>query len=841
MIPVQRLSELDGPALDRLLVRGRLGDPEVVDAVAALVAEVRTEGDAALRAQTARFDGVELDALEVPRPAWDGALAAVDATVVEALEQAADAIRRFHAAQLPEPLEREVAPGLVLGRRPDPLQRVGVYAPGGRAAYPSSVLMGVVPARVAGVDEVVVCSPPGKGGRPPDLVMAACAVAGADRLFALGGAGAVAAMAYGTDSVPRVDRIVGPGNAYVTEAKRQVTTAVAIDSPAGPSEILILADGTADPETVAIELIAQAEHDPDAGVVLVTWAAPVAEATAEALARLVPQTPRREIVEAALETAGGLLVADDAADAVAFAERYAPEHMLILTADPRATLRDVRAAGTVFLGPRSSNAYGDYATGANHVLPTGGLARSYSGLSIDDFFRWTTWQEVRSDEAARALADIAVPLAEAEGLPGHAAAARYAAGSTPGGGDGSGDEARDGSDGSGRAGGTVSPAPRRPYRAMQHYDPKRPELALDLSANTNLWGPCPAALDALDAYDSATDYPTVYGSRLKAAVAAAWSVDGSRVVTGCGSDDVLDSAIRAFCDPGAVVAFPAPTFPMADVFARMNGARPGPVRMAPDGTLEDGALDVLAAADVVYLCRPNNPTGAMIDRDVVLELLDRARGIVLIDEAYGEFAGAGQAGPEPGSGRSGGGPVGSSLPAGVSLLEPALASGRGVVTRTLSKAYGLAGLRVGYAIGPTSIIRAIELSRGPYKVSGPAEAAAAAAVTHGRDWVRGIVDGTVAGRQRLAGALRTRGFGVVEGEANFVLAATGPGNAVTIKAGLADRGIGVRAFEGLDGVGDAIRVTVGPPESMDRFLNALDDVLAAGVRLSVPDDLEVWP
>ncbi|MDX1673299.1 MAG: histidinol dehydrogenase, partial [Longimicrobiales bacterium] len=349
MIPVQRLADLDAAARDRLLVRGRLGDADVVDVVTALVAEVRREGDAALRAQTARFDGVELETLEVPREAWDRELATIAPAVVDALEGAADAIRGFHAAQLPEPMEREPAPGLVLGRRPDPLRRVGVYAPGGRAAYPSSVLMGVLPARVAGVDEVVVCSPPGPDGRPSPLVMAAAAVAGADRLFALGGAGAVAAMAYGTRSVPRVDRIVGPGNAYVTEAKRQVTTAVAIDSPAGPSEILILADATADPETVAVELIAQAEHDPDASAVLVTPARDVAEAAADALRRLVPDTPRREIVEASLESAGALLVADGMAEALAFAEAYAPEHLLILTADPRTELAGVRAAGTVFL------------------------------------------------------------------------------------------------------------------------------------------------------------------------------------------------------------------------------------------------------------------------------------------------------------------------------------------------------------------------------------------------------------------------------------------------------------------------------------------------------------
>ncbi|MEJ2503381.1 MAG: histidinol dehydrogenase, partial [Gemmatimonadota bacterium] len=427
MIAVSRLSSLDDDALDRLLVRGRTGDPDVREAVAGLLADIRRDGDAALRAQTARFDAIELESIEVDRSAWDRALASLAPELRDGLRRAAASIRRFHEAQRPEPLEREVAPGLVLGRRPDPLRRVGVYAPGGRAAYPSSVLMGVVPARVAGVDEVIVCSPPGPDGLPSPLVMAACAVGGADRLFALGGTAAIGAMAYGTGSVPACDRIVGPGNAYVMEAKLQVASVTGIDSPAGPSELLVIADATADPETVAIEMIAQAEHDPDAAVVLVTTDADLAGDTAAALDRLVSGTPRRAIVEASLASAGALLVADSDADAAAFAERYAPEHLLILTAEPRRTLAAIRAAGTVFLGPRSSVAYGDYATGANHVLPTGGLARSYSGLAVDDFVRWTTWQEVSTDHAATELARVAAPLADAEGLPGHAAAARWAA------------------------------------------------------------------------------------------------------------------------------------------------------------------------------------------------------------------------------------------------------------------------------------------------------------------------------------------------------------------------------------------------------------------------------
>jgi histidinol dehydrogenase len=282
----------------------------------------------------------------------------------------------------------------------------------------------VVPARVAGVGEIVVCSPPNRAdGRPSAVVLAAAALAGATQLFALGGAGAIAAMAYGTESVPRVDRIVGPGNAYVAEAKLQVATAVAIDSPAGPSELLVLADDSADPMLVARELLAQAEHDRLAAVVAVTTNARLAQAIHAALDALLAEQPRRDICAVALGGQGAVLSADSLDDAIAFANLYAPEHLLLLARDLDGALAKLRNAGTVFVGPSASVAFGDYMTGANHVLPTGGLARSYSGLSTLDFVRWTTYQRVSSAAAGRMAADVAA-FADAEGLPGHAMAAR---------------------------------------------------------------------------------------------------------------------------------------------------------------------------------------------------------------------------------------------------------------------------------------------------------------------------------------------------------------------------------------------------------------------------------
>src|SRR5207237_1730717 len=265
-------------------------------------------------------------------------------------------------------------------------------APGGRAAYPSSVLMGVIPARVAGVGEVVLCSPPDQSGRPSQSVLAAAAISGVDRVFAIGGAGAIAALAYGTATVPRVDRIVGPGNSYVVEAKLQVAADVGIDSPAGPSELLVVADETASPDAVAREILAQAEHDPLAVVVVVAIGGDIAGRIEEELAhRLLPQ-PRAEIIGAALRGRGALLAADSVNAAIDFANAFAPEHLLLACGDPALAATRARNAGTICLGVTSSVTFGDYMTGANHVLPTGGTARFYSGLSVLDFMRWTTVQ-----------------------------------------------------------------------------------------------------------------------------------------------------------------------------------------------------------------------------------------------------------------------------------------------------------------------------------------------------------------------------------------------------------------------------------------------------------------
>jgi histidinol dehydrogenase len=420
--PIASLSHDDRRTL---FDRSTSADETVRRQTAEIIARVQRDGDTALREMALTFDGATLDALEIPRAVWAHALEQMVPELRAALQRTVRNVRAAHTAFLPAAVEVETEAGIRVGRRPDPLRRVGVYAPGGRATYPSSLIMGVVPAKVAGVQEVIVCSPATATGRPSDVVLAAAELAGADRLFAIGGAGAIAALSYGTSSVPRVDRVIGPGNAWVAEAKLQCAGAVAIDSPAGPSELLVIADDTADPTVVAREMLAQAEHDPRAAVVCVTIGELPAQRIQAALDALLPACDRAPIIRQSFAFAGAVLHCTSLADAVQFANEWAAEHLLLALSPATldATFAALRGAGTVFLGESSSVSFGDYMTGANHVLPTGGLSRCYSGLSTLDFIRWTSWQRV-TPLAAAALADDVGRFADSEGLPNHAAAAR---------------------------------------------------------------------------------------------------------------------------------------------------------------------------------------------------------------------------------------------------------------------------------------------------------------------------------------------------------------------------------------------------------------------------------
>ena len=411
-------------ALEALLAWEAGEAAEVEATVRAILEDVRARGDAALLEYTARFDGLELpgpEALELPAAALDEALAAIPAGLREALETAAARIRAYAERQRLESWRYTELDGTVLGQQVTPLDRVGLYVPGGRAAYPSSVLMNAIPAKVAGVGELVMVVPTPRGERNP-LVLAAARIAGVDRVFRIGGAQAVAALAYGTGTVPAVDKIVGPGNIYVATAKRLVFGVVGIDMVAGPSEILVISDGGSDPAWIAMDLFSQAEHDEDAQAILLSPDKAFLDAVADEIRARLPEMARREIIGRSLARRGALIETRDLEEAADIANRIAPEHLELAVDDPEALLARIRHAGAVFLGRHTPEALGDYCAGPNHVLPTARTARFSSPLGVYDFQKRSSIIGCSPEGGAR-LARVAAALARGEGLEAHARSA----------------------------------------------------------------------------------------------------------------------------------------------------------------------------------------------------------------------------------------------------------------------------------------------------------------------------------------------------------------------------------------------------------------------------------
>jgi histidinol dehydrogenase len=401
-------------------------DASIERTVLDILAAIRQRGNDALLEFTRKFDQLDVhDAhhLELPRGELDKALAGLSHEQREALETAAQRIRAFHERQRVEGWTYTEADGTVLGQRVTPLDRVGLYVPGGKAAYPSSVLMNAIPAKVAGVGELIMVVPTPGGERNP-LVLAAAAIAGVDRVFTIGGAQAVGALAYGTATVPQVDKIVGPGNAYVANAKRHVFGTVGIDMIAGPSEILIIADGTTPPDWVAMDLFSQAEHDELAQSILICPDATYLDAVTESIERLLPQMPRAGVIRTSLIDRGALIQVKDLAEACAISNRIAPEHLELSVQEPAALLPQIRHAGAIFMGAYSSESLGDYCAGPNHVLPTSGSARFSSPLGVYDFQKRSSLIHV-SQAGAQTLGRIASSLAEGEGLTAHARSADF--------------------------------------------------------------------------------------------------------------------------------------------------------------------------------------------------------------------------------------------------------------------------------------------------------------------------------------------------------------------------------------------------------------------------------
>lgn len=416
MISRYNLSEI---SIDQILCRDIREEKNVDAIVDEIIADVRANGDSALKKYAEKFDRAKLDALEVSKEEIDAAFARVDVKFIETLELARDNIREFHRHQIHENFVITGKNGTVMGQRYQPIEKVGLYVPGGTASYPSTVLMDSIPAKLAGVKELVIVTPPAPDGTIPDAILAAAKVAGVDRIFKMGGAQAVAALAYGTESVPQVDKIVGPGNVFVATAKRKVFGQVAIDMIAGPSEILVLADDGCNARCVAADLLSQAEHDRLATAVLVTTSARLADAVADELERQIPLLPRADIARESIDVNGKIILCDSMDDAIRASNAIAPEHLELCVEEPFALLDRIVNAGSVFMGRNVPEALGDYLAGPNHTLPTSGTARFSSPLSVDDFVKKSSFLYYSKDALKDVCGNVAM-FARMEGLEAHA-------------------------------------------------------------------------------------------------------------------------------------------------------------------------------------------------------------------------------------------------------------------------------------------------------------------------------------------------------------------------------------------------------------------------------------
>ena len=426
---LKRLSTSDGdfiPTLDKLVAWNTVSDATIESRVAEIIQQVRSKGDQALVEYSNQFDHRTLKSAEdfyVSTEALQQALESIDTETREALEAAAARITEYHKHQSHESWQYEESDGSMLGQRVTPLDRVGLYVPGGKASYPSSVLMSCIPAKIAGVEEIIMAVPAPEDELNP-IVLAAAAIAGVNKVFTIGGAQAVAAMAYGTETIPQVDKIVGPGNIYVATAKRMVFGAVGLDMVAGPTEILIICDGKTDPDWIAMDLFSQAEHDENAQAILLSWDKKHLDAVYQSIARLLPEMERKEIIAESLANRGALIEVADQKEAIMLSNRIAPEHLELSVEDPELWLSELRHAGAIFMGRYTAEALGDYSAGPSHVLPTSATARFSSPLSVYDFQKRTSLIYC-SPEGASELGKIASVLGRGEALTAHARSAEY--------------------------------------------------------------------------------------------------------------------------------------------------------------------------------------------------------------------------------------------------------------------------------------------------------------------------------------------------------------------------------------------------------------------------------
>jgi histidinol-phosphate aminotransferase len=805
---MQRLvwSELDAAGRAAALARpAQRSDPALLGAVREIVDAVRDGGWDALARIAERIDGEAPRRVPVAGPAAE-ARRMLAPDQIAAIELAHRNVTAFHADSLPREHAVETMPGLTCRKVWRPLDRVGLYIPGGKTPLFSTLLMLAVPAQCAGVEEIVVVTPPRPGGGLDPVVALAAELCGIEAIWTVGGAQAIAALAFGAGEIPAVAKICGPGNAWVAEAKTYASAlpgGPAIDMPAGPSELLVLADDSAGPATVAADLLSQAEHDPHAQVLLVTPAPALADAVERELSAQVPALPRAEIAGASLAQARLVLV-DDLDQGLAVANGYAPEHLSLAVADPEPLIGRVRNAGAVFAGHQAAESFGDYLAGSSHVLPTDGAARSWSGISVYSFLKAMTVQQITPEAAARVAAPAAA-LARLEGLEAHARAADARLSPLP--------LAR-GDQGVGRAERAAGPPPAPPASGRGVARLARPEIlalpAFDISANANSFFP-PDAI-RLDANENpfgplvegslagdVNRYPEPQPASLKAAIAALYGIGPDNLIVTRGADDAIDVIVRTFCERGDAVALCQPTFSAYAHFAELQGARLIETRLNKDFDFEPEPFLVAVAGQrpkLAFLCSPNNPTGNPIATADVLRVCEALPDtIVVLDEAYIEFS------DQP------------------SLAVEATRRPNLLVLRTLSKAYGIAGARIGAAIGAAETIALVARALPPYPLPSLSIAAALATLSPSRRPVHEERIARIkAERARVAEALAASPIvrSIRSGGGNFLFLEVDEPQALADRL----RRLGIRVRFRPNAAPGGVRLTIGTPVENDAALAA---------------------
>lgn len=761
--------------LQAALIRPSLASENLSSLIQSVFTEVKTNGDSALEAYSKQFDQVELltKDFKVTEAEMQAAELLLDSNLKQAIQTAAANIDRFHQAQQQRVVEIETSPGVFCWRKSVPIQTVGLYIPGGSAPLFSTVLMLGLPAKIANCPKRILCTPPSKDGTVNPAILYAAKVAGITEIYKVGGAQAIAAMTYGTATIPKVDKLFGPGNQYVTAAKQFAQgLGVPIDLPAGPSEVLVAADDSVSPAFIAADLLAQAEHGADSQVVLLTDSEKLVDQVQVALIEQMKRLPRAEIASNALQNSTAIVVEAESWSAIV--NEYAPEHLIVMGKYENLLEEEVVNAGSVFLGKNTAESFGDYASGTNHTLPTAGFARAYSGVSLDAFVKKITYQRVE-DKGLVNLGPTVITMAKAEQLDAHANAIQVRM-------DANNQLNKDTTM-------SINRFLRPDLRTISPYSSARDEFEgvgevfLDANENGLLTGN--------------NRYPDPLQKELKQVICEVKQGESEQLFLGNGSDEVLDLIVRLTCQPGIdTISFLNPSYGMYGVLAKINGLKTNAIALNEIFEItENELLESAKGSKVLLLCNPNNPTGKLLDKSFVKKIVQQFNGLVVVDEAYIDFC------PE------------STLANEVGNYSNL------IVTQTLSKAFGMAGLRVGMAWANTQWIAALNSVKPPYNISSLVQETAIKTLQT-NDW-KTIISTIKSERKRLETFLINleQVEQVFPSEANFILFRMK--NARTVYQSLIEDGIIVRNRSTQFNCENTLRVSIGSPAENDQFIEKM--------------------